>query len=34
MNNIRIQDIKTQLKDGAKQFYLAEQVSDQTRIGS
>ena len=34
MNEKRIQDIKTQLKDGAKQFYLTEQISDLTRIGS
>ena len=30
----RIEDIKSQLKDGAKNFYLSEEISDSTRIGS
>ena len=30
----RIQDIKSQLKDGAKSFYLTEEVSERTKIGS
>ena len=29
----RIEDIKFQLKDGAKTFYLSEEISDCTRIG-
>ena len=29
----RVNDIKLQLKDGAKAFFLAEQISSNTRIG-
>ena len=29
----RIEDIKSQIKDGAKTFYLSEEISDCTRIG-
>ena len=32
-NQKRIENIKTQLKDGAKAFYLGALVSDSTRIG-
>ena len=30
----RISDIKTQLKDGAKSFYLVGELSDNTKVGS
>ena len=33
-NEKRIFDIKSQLKDGAKNFLLSEDISDETRIGS
>ena len=29
----RIEDIKSQIKDGAKTFYLGEEISDYTRVG-
>lgn len=32
--NQRIDDIKSQIKDKAKRFYLPEKVSDVTKIGS
>ena len=33
-NEKRIFDIKSQLKDGAKNFLLSEDISDETRVGS
>ena len=29
----RIEDIKSQIKDGAKNFYLFDEISDCTRVG-
>ena len=31
---MRIADIKTQLKESTKNFYLIKEISDETRIGS
>ena len=33
-NEKRISDIKSQIKDGAKNFHLFEDISDETRVGS
>ena len=32
-NEQRIADIKSQLKEGAKNFYLIQEISDNTRVG-